>query len=277
METTFAFALAVALGAAPPQAAPASGAGAEGAEGDPPGGAVIVKPDRPGSAAQQALDALAEQDRARFPDGASRALRAALEQGFAPPFSVLEGEPAGGLGSVSRAAAGRYLESAEAYGRTGSPSAGQPVLDRPGAATARAGVAGHEMPESSAAWEGQTARVDGNLAPPAWTRRLETVVELQQDATGRVISARVLRSSGNATHDRLALAQAEKLRGEVVELPAGEAGGGRSAWSFETDLSMVPPAPVVGIGFDAHFRPTEVVYPLKTDVRSRVRLVSVGR
>jgi hypothetical protein len=240
---------------------------------EPPPGAVIQKPDRPAAGAQAVMDDLAAEDRARFPDDASRSLRDALQDGFAPPARIFDEEPAGGLGATARAAAQGWLDSARAYGRTGNPNAGRRVLDRPGADTARMNSSGHELPEPNAAWEAQVAWFEGKLGPGGWVRRLETVVELRHGADGRVVSARLVRSSGNAAHDRAALAQAERLRGRT-DLPAQR--GERSRWAFETDLSIVPPVPVVGLGFDAYFRPTEVVYPLKQDVRSRVRLLSIG-
>jgi hypothetical protein len=89
-----------------------------------------------------------------------------------------------------------------------------------------------------------------------------------------VKGARVATPSGSAGHDRLALAQALALVGQ----PAGPRLASSTAeWLFATEFSVVPPVPVVGVGFDAHFKPTDVVYPLKRSTRTSVKLVAVRR
>jgi hypothetical protein len=139
------------------------------------------------------------------------------------------------------AAEGGYAGALRRYGATGSPFAGQP--DAPGAAddvvsaTSRAAAAGHSIGEAA---EGLMAVQSGLLrsgAPPEPPRRLVTVVAVTQAADGAVTGAAVEAPSGSLRHDRLALSQAERLRGARL---AGLPGGGVTVWAFESDLTRLP-------------------------------------
>jgi hypothetical protein len=89
-----------------------------------------------------------------------------------------------------------------------------------------------------------------------------------------VIAARIVDPSGSEGHDRLALARAVALVGQQA---GARLASSTTEWTFVTDFSVVPPLPMIGVGFDAHFKPTQLVYPLKRSTRSKVSLVSVRR
>lgn len=102
------------------------------------------------------------------------------------------------------------------------------------------------------------------------TQRTRAEVEVVQDATGRVLSVRVLRGSRVAGFDDAALRavrEALPLQ-ESVPMP----GGRRSRWSFEVIASRDPFVPGVGFAFDESSGWFELHYPGRLHMRSRVWL-----
>jgi hypothetical protein len=208
-------------------------------------------------------------------------LRDRLVDGFAPGFEVLDEDGGAGAASFLADAAVAYAASAARYGGTGLPF--ESSADAPGRAAAskeaalRAGAEGSREREALLSGVSSLAaggNGGGGEGPPAWTRRLVTVVAVEQDAAGAVIGARVASPSGSRAHDRLAVAQALRLVGQVVGVRLASS---TTEWLFATDFSVIPPVPVVGVGFDANFRPTGAVYPLKRSTRAKVQLVAVRR
>jgi hypothetical protein len=204
-------------------------------------------------------------------------LRDRLHEGFAPGFDVLDDVGGAGTGGLLSGAARAYAATAGRYGAVANPHPRSPSA--PGVAGAAKAAAGQAMaqgnPEREALAEALDAASGGpDAATSAWTRRLVTAVAVELDAEGKVAAARIVDSSGSAGHDRLALAQALALVGQRA--PARLASS-TTEWVFTTDFSVVPPVPVVGVGFDANFKPTGAVYPLKRSTRTQVVLVAVRR
>ncbi|WP_242360008.1 TonB C-terminal domain-containing protein, partial [Anaeromyxobacter sp. SG17] len=213
------------------------------------------------------------RDLARYPDASWMDLRDALAGGFAPDFGVLRG---GGQGTRDLLAdtAGAYLGAAEAYGRSGRPFENGP--DAPGRVAPGTDATVHAAAEGDRERESLVAGIDALAATGgkglAWSKALVTVVAVTEDGDGVVTEARVVASSGNPAHDRLALAQA---RGLIGRSPSRRLAGTTTEWAFVTELSVIPPVPVAGVAFDANFKPKGFVYPLKRKAKSRIELVAV--
>ncbi len=221
------------------------------------------------------LAELRARDLARYPDASWMDLRDALAGGFAPDFGVLRG---GGQGmrDVLADTASVYLGAAQAYGRSGQPFADTP--DAPGRvapeknAAVHAAAQGSPEREALAAGSDAVAATGGKGLAQAWSKALVTVVAVVASEGGVVTAARVVASSGNPAHDRLALEQARRLFGRT--LPRRLAGT-TTEWAFTTELSVIPPLPVAAVAFDANFKPAGLFYPLKRSAKSRIELVAV--
>ncbi len=138
-------------------------------------------------------------------------------------------------------------------------------------ATSREATAGHAIGEQA---EGLMAVQSGLIrrgAPPTPPRRLTTVVAVVQDRAGAVTGAAVETTSGSAVHDRLAVAQAERLVGAVLPGPPG---GGTSAWAFESDLARLP-GWVFGCALDARLVHGECPASLARLTAASVTLLAV--
>jgi hypothetical protein len=189
------------------------------------------------------------------------------------------GESGGdGLAGFLSNAARAYAATAARYGADGSPYLPDPgAPGRAGAAkdaAARAGAAGSREREGLRASLDALGAAQPGAEVDAWTRRLATTIAVEQDAVGRVVAARVVERSGSDGHDRLALAQAARL---VGELGAARLASTTTEWRFVTDFSVVPPVPALGVALDANFKPTGLVHPLKRTTRTEVTLVAVRR
>ncbi|WP_242342752.1 energy transducer TonB family protein [Anaeromyxobacter terrae] len=215
------------------------------------------------------------RDLARYPDASWMDLRDALAGGFAPDFGVLRGGGQG-VGDLLADTASAYLGAAEAYGRTGRPFANAP--DAPGRvapgkdAAVHAAAEGSRDREALAAGSDALAATGGKGLAQAWSKGLVTVVAVVEDEGGVVTDARVVASSGNPAHDRLALERARRLFGRTL---SRRLAGTTTEWAFVTELSVIPPLPVAGVAFDANFKPKGLVYPLKRSAKSRIELVAV--
>jgi len=240
-------------------------------------------PDEPAPAAPQVpeerrierrLDELFAEDRAvetakHRADAYWLDLRHRLERGFAPPQELLEAGP-GSDSAGMRGAIDSYRAEAAAFGASGTPYGDAPL--EPGG---RRGFA-HEVVDEVATRvfrrPQDVAIGDSSLL----SRTLVAVVELEQGADGSLVEARLVSSSGIPAYDRIALGHARDGRVVAAEaLGPPPAQGRRTRWAFTSALRIVPPAPIVGCSFDAHFIPQDCFYPLKRFVRHRVRLLAV--
>jgi outer membrane biosynthesis protein TonB len=206
-------------------------------------------------------------DRARnAPETYWSAVRGALERGPAVDWKVLDqGGSEDAVVSGTRAAqlVGGWQRAAEAWARRGRPTAaprgGGPVPD----ADARLSLAARGLLDA--------ARPENRL----FVTELVTRVLVTVGDDGAVLSIALAESSGNAAHDRLVLARAEALHLASLTLGAPPRSERRTLWTVRTRFELVPPVPVVGCGFDATFRLTGCVYPLKQLVHTDVRLEAV--
>jgi hypothetical protein len=235
----------------------------------------------PGASVKRRIDDLIAEmkarDLSRYPDTSWTELRDALADGFA----ARPGAPGGqaGLGSALGQSATAYLDTARRFAERGSPLGDDPSAAGIAAAD-KAAVAGVSA-EGNRDREALQAGVDRLAAsgPPGaggqpWTSGLVAVVEIEQDAKGAVARARLIRRSGTPAYDRLVVAQARRLLGRAL---APRLAGTRTVWAFATELAVSLPAPALGIGFDASFKPTGLGYPLKRTTRTRIELLSVRR
>jgi hypothetical protein len=200
-----------------------------------------------------------------------------LARGFEPGWEVLEGTArARQLGVVSergvREAVKGYVALAERYA-----SAGNPYEDLPGAPGAKQSLQDEVLQRQSRASDDarlleRAARGEDGL----FHRELRARVRVWQAEDGRILRSRLEETSGNRLYDRAVLERLEKLgEAAAVRLGPTPAQGRDTVWAFTTSFDMVPPLPVVGCAFDAHFVPTGCFYPLKTSSRSRVDLEAV--
>ncbi len=177
-----------------------------------------------------------------------------LAAGFAPDADVVRAGGPDGLLPEVKGLVDAWRADAAAYGATGAP------LERkdPTVAELAADGLGRPPPDPGVG---------------RFHTRAVTLVAIELDGEGHVLDANVIGSSGNARHDRLALERARVLdRPEPVPPPGG---AGKSVWAFETDLVVVPPAPIAGCSVYADFSLGECYYPTKELVRSRVRIVAI--
>jgi len=225
---------------------------------------------------------LKARDLARYPDASWMELRDGLAAGFAPGPEALRGRPGarGGLGDAIADAATAYQDTARRFAERGSPfgdassEPGEVAPDK--AAVAGVSAVGNRDRESLQAGVDRLAA----SAPPGaggqpWTSGLVAVVELEQDEAGAVTRARLVRGSGSAAYDRLAVAQARRLIGRSL---APRLAGARTQWAFVTELLVAPPAaPALGLSFDADFKPAGASYPFARARRTRIELLSVRK
>jgi len=212
---------------------------------------------------------LAALERARHPDGYWSGVRKRLEGGFSPGWEVLTGTrqdqgllSRGQLRALAEAWKG-YQEQAARYGATGSLYGAEPGVPGSGPEPGRRDA---QPPPS----------LFGDVLHQIFHRELTALVRIRQEPDGKVAAVKLLRSSGNAAYDRVAMARAGVLRAEE-EPPLGPTPpqGRETLWAFVTRFDMVPPVPVLGLSFDAWFVPTDVTYPLKKSARSDVELKAV--
>ena len=101
-----------------------------------------------------------------------------------------------------------------------------------------------------------------------------TEVEAIIAADGTLVSAKVIRRSGRRRFDQQALDLVKK---------ACVAGGGPldekkemvTHWSVEAWLNITPPAPALGLSFDESTGRLGANYPMKKNVQTRVKLISI--
>ncbi|MBI5070590.1 MAG: TonB family protein [Deltaproteobacteria bacterium] len=236
------------------------------------GGPTDGRPD-PQAAVQSILADLQSADRVRTPHSYWSGVRARLEEGFSPGWEILETGPGAERGLVSGKAVGdavrQYLAGAQRYGRAGNPHGEGAVGAGNRAESLRRMTS--RLPEEA---EGllEEARPGNSL----FHQELEVLVRVAQAADGRVERVELVQGSGNRAYDRLALARAQAL-GEEAETRLGPppAQGRETVWAFRTSFDRVPPLPVVGLTFDAYFRPESFLYPLKASASSRVELRAI--
>jgi hypothetical protein len=202
-------------------------------------------------------------DQARSPDPYWLELRDELEE--APPvaWEVLErGPPEDAVVSAGRVgqALAAWQRQAEQWARGSQASSargGSPSEERGGPGG---------LPSLRA--QGPENRL--------FVTELVTRVEIAQARDGAVVGFRVVRTSGNAVHDRLVLARLEDLARDARErLGPPPEQGRRTRWAVRTRFELFPPLPIVGCGFDAWFRPSGCFYPLQRRVKSSARLERV--
>ncbi len=258
----------------PPALPPGSGAPlpATGA----PGHAGPARPDPKGMVDQMLADLKAADRAAHAPHTYWSGVRVRLEKGFDPGWEILEQGPGAGKGLVSGKAAGdavrQYLASAGRYGRAGNPYQDRAVA--PGAKSTLQDEVRRlqsRLPEEIQE-EQESARPENTL----FHQELEALLRLVQSAEGKVVRVELVQGSGNRAFDRLILSRAQALAEESEErLGPPPEQGRETVWAFTTAFDRVPPLPIVGCSFDAHFAPERCFYPLKTFSRSRVELRSV--
>ncbi len=220
-------------------------------------------------------------ERAQYPDEYWSRVRERLAKGFEPDWSVLEGgaRPSGAPPAGLRDAIEGYRAGAGRYGATGSPFGRDPAA--PGARGDRTSETADLLRDLPGGSGGLSPAARGLLdwrrgGGGAFHRELVTLVLFRQAEDGSVISAAMVESSGNAAYDRLVMGRARSLGEEAVrELGPPPKQGRRTLWAFATDFDMVPPAPVIGCGFDAWFVPRDCVWPLKKTTKPRVKLRAV--
>jgi hypothetical protein len=212
----------------------------------------------------------------RHPDGYWSDVRRRLAKGFTPGWEILTGTrqevgllSRGQLRALAEFWKG-YEEQAARYGATGNAYGAEE-----GAPGTRRSLADDVRNLSILPDDGgvlAAARPESRI----FHRELVALIRIRQEADGKVAAVELLRSSGNGAYDRLALEQAAVLRAEE-EPPLGPTPpqGRETLWAFATRFDMVPPVPVAGFSFDAHFVPTDVSYPLKKSARSEVELKAV--
>lgn len=109
----------------------------------------------------------------------------------------------------------------------------------------------------------------------SWRRNSRTTrveVQVDQNADGRVLDVRVVRSSGMAAFDRAAL---EAVReGVAAQDPIPLPGGRSSRWSFAVVATRRLFAPSIGGSFDESRGWFQVQLPGQVSIRSRVQMES---
>jgi hypothetical protein len=203
----------------------------------------------------ESFAALAAAERARFPDPYWMRVRDAIGGGLEVPWEAVgpgdPGDPQNVLGGTRLAQAARGLLRWDPRQRGDAPDGLESRLSP----SAR-GVLDSQRPENR-----------------LFLTELIAWVELTQAPDGAVVRYGLVQTSGSAAYDRLVLARFAALGASVVaSLGPPPADGQRTRWAVATRFELVPPAPVIGCGFDAVFRPSGCVYPLKRFTRTRVKL-----
>jgi hypothetical protein len=217
------------------------------------------------------------RDLSRYPDTSWTELRDGLADGFPRGPGAL-GER-GGVGVALSQSATAYLETAQRFAERGSPLGDDPsapgrVAPDKAAAAGVSAVGNRDREALQAGVDRLAASAPPGAGGRPWSSGLVAVVEIEQDEKAAVTRARLIRGSGSAAYDRLVAAHARRLLGRSL---APRLAGTRTEWAFATELLVSPPAPVLGFGFDADFKPTGVSYPLARSTRTRIELLSVRR
>ncbi|WP_157370417.1 hypothetical protein [Vulgatibacter incomptus] len=239
---------------------------------EPPGQVVAVEPE--GRRIEKRLEELFAEDRA-VETAKNRAdpywfdLRRRLEREFSVPLDLVEDGPGNGTLGL-QGAIDTYRAQAKAYANSGNPHGDGPLV--PGSRRGMAQELRDELAEGVFGEPLAEAIGDRSL----FSRELVTVVELEQASDGSILDVRLITKSGSPGHDQIAL---DHMRTDgaaaASDLGAPPAQGRRTRWAFTSSLWIVPPLPMVGCGFDAQFMPTTCVYPLKKNLKHRVRLLAI--
>lgn len=132
------------------------------------------------------------------------------------------------------------------------------------------------LPDGPARDALKAAEIDRQLRP-AFSKDRVTLVRVTQDIDGRFVSVDLVSPSNDASMDRAAV-DAARQAAQNLPPPPEEARGSRkqliSLWAFELEVSISPPAPIIGIEFDAQLGIADLRLPLDRRVWKQVKLVA---